>query len=347
MRRNDSAVAPGAGERRVVTLKQVAAEAGVSISTVSRILDERAAQSQSVTAVRVREIANELGYRRNVFASQLRRGSTSTIGVLVPRLSDTVMALMYEAIERAAAARGYVAVVATTGDDAEGEQRAAQVLLDRNVDALIIASSRRVDSFPQSLQESGIPLALVLRTDGVSPSSLGDDEVGGYLAVRHLIDLGHRDIALVTGPDFTSSARDRLAGALRAAREAHVEIPEHRIAGDGFRIEHGAAAAERILNATNVPPTAIFAANDNLALGVMAASHRHGLRIGTDLALVGYNDVPLAEALPVPLTSVRTSFDQIATTALELLLTPGVGPAIRRAMPTLIPRASSCPPPHR
>ena len=169
------------------------------------------------------------GYRRNAAASGLRRGATGTIGVLVPRLTDTVMALMFEAVERAARTRGYFAVVATSGDEPDEERRATETLLDRGVDAVILATARLGDLLPASLRERGIPHVLVLRSDGVSPSSLGDDEMGGYLAVRHLVDLGHRDIAVVTGPDFTSSARARLAGALRATTEAGWELPPGRV----------------------------------------------------------------------------------------------------------------------
>ena len=115
-------------DRRVVTLKDVALASGVSISTVSRILDERTPSSRSETAQRVRRTADELGYRRNVNASSLRRGATGTIGVLVPRLTDTVMALMFESVEQAARVRGQFAVVATCGDDADDERRATETL---------------------------------------------------------------------------------------------------------------------------------------------------------------------------------------------------------------------------
>lgn len=190
----------------IVTLKDVAAASGVSISTASRALDERI-MSRSAAAAHVRKVAEELGYRRNSFASSLRRGETRTLGVLVPRLSDTVMALMFEELERAASSRGYFAMVATSGDDPDDEKRAAETLLDRNIDGLILATARLDDELPRLLRQRKVPHALVLRTDGVSPSALGDDEVGGYLAVRHLLDLGHRDIAVVTGRVSPSERR--------------------------------------------------------------------------------------------------------------------------------------------
>lgn len=323
-----------------VTLRDVASAAGVSLSTASRALDERS-PSKSEAAQRVRTTAAELGYRRNTFASSLRRGETATIGVLVPRLSDTVMALMFEAIERAAQRAGYFAVVATSSDDPAEEMQATQTLLGRSVDGVLVASSRTVDAVPKILREQSIPHALVLRTDGISPSALGDDEAGGYLAMRHLIDLGHVDIAVLTGPMFASSARGRRAGALRAADEAGITIDESWLVETGFGVEDGSRVGAQLL-AESRRPSAVFAANDNLAIGVGAAAYRSGLRVGDDVAIVGYNDIPLAVHLPVPLSSVRTAFDQIATTAVELMLAPRpVRDPIRKVLPTLIPRRSS------
>lgn len=328
-------------QRSVVTLRDVAEESGVSISTVSRILDDRGAPSRTATATKVRAAAERLGYRRNVFASNLRRGATGTIGVLVPRLTDAVMALMFEAVERAARRQGYFAVVATCGDDADAERRATETLLDRGVDGLILATARIDDSLPASLRARGIPHVLVLRTDGVSPSALGDDETGGYLAVRHLLDLGHRDIAVVTGPWFTSSGQDRLRGAQKALAEAGIDLPDGRVISTGYGVDAGSEAGYTLLRA-EARPTAIFAANDNLAIGIIGAARNLGIVPGQDLSIVGYNDIPLASRLPTPLTSVATSFDQIATTALDQLLSPQpAGVPIKRALPSLIPRAST------
>jgi LacI family transcriptional regulator len=328
-----------ASDRRIVTLRDVAEASGVSISTVSRVLDDRTPPSRSATAERVRRTADELGYRRNMYASGLRRGQTGTIGVLVPRLTDTVMALMFEALERAASARGYFAVVATCGDDPDSERRATETLLDRGVDGLVLATARLDDALPATLRQRGIPHSLALRTDGISPSALGDDEAGGYLALRHLLDLGHRHVAIVTGPTFTSSANDRVLGARRALAEAGVELDADRIVYAGYGIDQGIEAGTRLFGSDR--PTAVFAANDNLAVGVMRAAHLAGRVVGEDLALVGYNDIPLAARLQVPLSSVHVPFEQIAQTAVELALATPARPRIEKVLPTLIPRASS------
>ncbi|HEU4524047.1 MAG TPA: LacI family DNA-binding transcriptional regulator, partial [Gemmatimonadales bacterium] len=175
---------------RPATIHDVAREAGVSTSTVSRMLDERLPPSRSATAERVRAAALKLGYRRDVYASALRRQHTGTIGVLVPRLSDTVMAILFEEVARACAQRSGFAIVATTQDDPDAERTAAQTLLRQRVDGLILTTARLDDDFTAQLRADEVPHVLALRTDGASPSSTGDDELGGYLATRHLLDLG-------------------------------------------------------------------------------------------------------------------------------------------------------------
>ncbi|CAD5271425.1 MULTISPECIES: LacI family DNA-binding transcriptional regulator [Halomonadaceae] len=325
-----------------ITMQDVAKAAGVSTSTVSRVLDERLPPSNSPAAQRVKKTAEELGYKRDILASSLRRGGTGTIGVLVPRLSDTVMALIYEAISKVAQERHYFAIVATSGDDPESERQAVELLLNRRVDGLILATSRLDDQLPSQLRDRGVPHSLVLRTDGKSPSALGDDIQGGYLATRHLIDLGHRDIGLVAGPSFTSSARDRQKGFRKAMSESGIPVREPWIIESGYGIEAGEEAGLALLS-QNEKPTAIFAVNDNLAIGVMAAAHRLGIEVGKTLSLVGYNDIPLASRLPVPLTSVYIPFDYIAQQAVDLLLSDkhSGSPINRVAMPSLIPRSSS------
>ncbi|MDO4901677.1 LacI family DNA-binding transcriptional regulator [Actinomyces sp.] len=329
---------------KTVTLKDVAAAAGVSTSTASRILDERLPASRSASAQRVREAAARLGYRRDAAASALRRGDTRTVGVLVPRLSDTVMALLFEAIYAEAASRGRFALVSVCGDDSVAESRAVDSLLARRVDGLVLATARLDDPLPGSLREHGVPHVLALRTDGVSPSSVCDDELGGYLATRHLIDLGHTAVAVLPGPDFTSTARQRLAGYQRAMAEAGLPVPDAYIRHCGFGFTAGREAATAVL-AQAPELTAVFAANDSLAMGTLSAAEALGRSVPEGLSVVGYNDTPLAGQLAVPLTTVRVPFDLIAVGALDLLAAQTGGDdsriADRVAAPTLIPRRSA------
>ncbi|MGJ7906376.1 LacI family DNA-binding transcriptional regulator [Actinopolyspora sp. H202] len=331
----------------MVTILDVARAAGVSKSTVSRVLDERLPRSNSSTAERVRQAAAELGYVRNSLASGLRRTGTNTVGVVVPRLTDTVMAMLYEEVAAAAAERGISALVATTQDQPEAEHVAVDNLVQRQVDGLILTTARTPTSPSHHPANPPVSYALALRTDEVSPSSIGDDHLGGHLATRHLIDLGHRRIGLVSGPDYASSAQGRRDGYRQALTEAGIIVDEALIEGNSFSIDAGETAGRALLNKPD-RPTAIFAVNDNTAIGVMAAAHTLGLRIPEDLSLVGYNDIPIVSRLPVPLTTVRVPFDQIAAGALDLLLDHNASAARTLiATPTLLPRRSTVPPPQQ
>lgn len=331
---------------RPPTILDVAREAGVSKSTVSRVLDERLPPSSSPAAERVREAARRLGYRRDRFASALRRQQTRTIGVLVPRLTDTVMAMTFEQLAAACARRGQFAIVATTDDDPAAEAEAVEQLLDQRIDGLVLTTARLDDEVTSGLRGHGVPVVLALRSDGTTPSATGDDELGGYLATRHLLDLGHRRIALVAGPSFASSAVGRQTGFRRAMAEAGVTDVDDLVHESAFSMESGELVAREVLAADD-RPTAVFAVNDNTAIGVLAAAQALGLSVPDDLSVVGYNDVPVSARLPRPLTTVRVPFDQVAAAALELLdeARAGVPPRHVTVAPTLIPRSTSARPP--
>lgn len=328
-----------------VTLLDVAEAAGVSKSTVSRILDERLPRSDSETAKRVRQIAAKLGYFRDVSASSLRRGNTMTIGMIVPRLTDTVMAMLYESFSRACSRSGRFVMVATTEDDPRADRVAAQTLLQRGVDGLVMSTARLGDDFPQQLAARGVPCVLTLRTDQRSLSSIADDRLGGYLATRHLLDLGHRRIGLIAGPSYASSSTGRTKGYREAMAEAGIALDPACIVESTFGIDSGADAAEALMRSSPAP-TAIFAVNDNTAIGALSTLQRMGLSVPGDVSLVGYNDIPIVSRLPTPLTSVRIPFEQIAGAALDLLDHGAANERdrLRVATPTLIPRQSTARP---
>lgn len=325
-----------------VTLHDVARESGVSKSSVSRMLDERFPNSDSPKARHVREVARRLGYVRDLSAANLRRGSTGTIGVIVPRLTDTVMAMFYEAVSAAAAQQGRFAIVATTDDNPEASRKAAEALIRRGVDGLILTTAREGDDFADELRDRGVPFVFALRHNGSSAASVGDDQLGGYLATRHLIDLGHRRIGIIAGPDYATSALGRLAGYRQALAEAGIEEAADLIVPSTFSIESGETAARTLL-ALAKPPTAIFAVNDNTAIGSMSAIAHAGLSVPGDVSLVGYNDIPIVSRLPVPLSTVRVPFDRVAEIALQLLFDEDGVATIKKTTPSLIPRKSTAP----
>lgn len=329
---------------RHVTILDVAEAAGVSKSTVSRILDDRLPRSGSPNAQKVRRVAEELGYSRDVFASGLRQGRTNTVGVIVPRLTDTAMAVFFEAISRASDRRGRLAIVATTDHEPDGARRAVRNLVKRRVDGIIFAADRHDDPAVTWMDESEVPFVLALRREGRGEAAVGDDVLGGYLATRHLLDLGHTTIALLTGPEFASNARLRQQGFREAMEEQGAAIDPVLIKATDFTVDSAAEAVDEMLDAGH-GFSALFAATDNLAIGAMSALARRGLAVPDEVSVAGYNDIPLSAHLPIPLTSVRVPFEEIAANALELLEEKldqrGTRGEVKVSAPSLIPRGST------
>ncbi len=324
---------------RAPTILDVARRAGVSKSTVSRVLDERR-RSQSPHADAVRRAAEELGYRRDGMASAMRGGRTGTVGVVVPRLTDTTMAMFYEAVSRVCLARDTLALVATSADHAAQARLAAQTLVARKVDGLVLATDRAGDPTFEWLREQGVPHVGALRSEGHGAAALGDDEHGAWLATRHLTDLGHESIALVNGPGYASNARGRLAGYRRALEDAGLTWRSSLVRETDFSV-HSAAEQLADLLDSGAHFTACFCATDNLAIGAMSALAARGFRVPDDVSVVGYNDIPLAEHLLVPLTTVRVPFDEIAANALHLLQDEPDATASLYSEPELVVRGST------
>jgi LacI family transcriptional regulator len=327
------------------TIADVADAAGVARSTVSRAMNREHRFYRSPSAARIRAIAESLGYEPNPTAANLRRQQTNTIGVLVSRLTDTVMAMLFEEIAAASAARGFHALVATTYDDPQLERENGLAMLASRVDGLILTTATTEGGLCTELVERGIPHVLALRAYGESPAIVGDDVLGGYLATRHLIDLGHREIGLIAGPDHAPTAVSRREGYRQALREAGIPEESEFVYPSTYSMESGEAAAEALL-AGSKRPTAIFAVNDNTAFGFTSVIQRAGMRIPRDLSIVGYNDIPLVARLAVPLTTVRVPFGEIASAAVDELLNsingrPPLAGSRRVLAPTLIPRAST------
>ena len=325
------------------TLQDVARAAGVHVSTASRVLhhpEDRAASSQ--TAQRIREAAQTLGYVRNQAGARLRRGTTGDVAVLVPRITDFVLAAIYEGIEEQANQLSYTSYMSSTLDDDETRRLRVKAALQRSVDGLLFGDADLRLPFWDELRTEHVPFVLVNRSHHDHPSVTCDDYAGGRLAAEHLLAAGHTRMAVVAGWHYASTGRDRLAAFTAACLERNVQIPPEMIDVTGFDASVGRAATHRFLNLRN-PPTAIFAVNDFAAIGVMGALRDRGLRAGANIAVVGYNDTPLAGALPIPLTSVRSPMREQGALAMRVLadLIDGKSVESVRLAPTLIARESS------
>jgi LacI family transcriptional regulator len=333
------------GRARPATLRSIADSLGLHVSTVSRVLngaaDDGARAASGDTAQRIRQLAAELGYQPNPHATSLRTQRSNLIGVLVPRLSDLVLATIYEGIEEAAAEHGLSAFVTNTRDEPETQRKRTKMVLDRRVDGLIFGDAHADGRFLDEIATAGTPFVLVNRRAGDHPAITCDDYLGGRLVAEHLLELGHEEVAVIAGKPYASTAIDRAGGFVDRYREAGVAIPADRIVHSRFDTAGGRWAAEHILRDRR--PSAIFAVNDFAAIGAAGSARDHGLQLGADIAMVGFNDTPLAAELPIPLTSVRSPMRRMGRRAAESLIRLLGGEQIEseQLRPTLMVRAST------
>lgn len=332
---------------RTVTLKDLASELGIHPSTVSRILhsdSDVARRAASVaTAERVRELARRRGYSPDPQATGLRTRRTRLMGVIVPRLSDLVLAIMYEGIDQAAAELGYSTFVMNSRDDPEEQRRKTDTMLARRVDGLIIGDAHLDSGLLRELTARKVPFVLMNRRVPGYPSATCDDVLGGELVADHLWSQGHRNVAVIAGEPYASTAVDRTAGFVDRWRSLGGKIPRKAVVWSRFDTAGGREAAENILTHCNPHPTALFAVNDFAAIGAMGALRSHGLTVGDDVAVVGFNDTSLAAELPIPLSSVRSPMLDIGRTAVQLLKRVLDGEIVKpvRLEPNLCVRESS------
>jgi LacI family transcriptional regulator len=336
----------GAGGR-TVTLKDLANELGIHPSTVSRVLHSgsevaRGAASAE-TAERVRELARKRGYSPDPQAAGLRTRRTRLLGVIVPRLSDLVLAIMYEGLEEAAAELGYSTFVMNSRDDPEEQRRKIDIMLARRVDGLIIGDAHLDSSLLQDLTARKVPFVLMNRRVPGYPSATCDDVLGGELVADHLWSKGHRKVSVIAGEPYASTAVDRTGGFMERWRSLGGNISDDDVVWSRFDTAGGREAAEAILTNGRPRPTALFAVNDFAAIGAMGALRSHGLIVGQDVAVVGFNDTSLAPELPIPLSSVRSPMLDIGRAAVQLIRGVLKGERVEPEMlkPTLYVRESS------
>lgn len=327
-----------------VTMRMVATASGVHVSTVSRVL-RRAAMGEpplSETDVRILRVAADMRYVLNPNAASLTTKRSTAFGVLVPSLTDTVLATIYDSIEDTAKAAGFETFVANTHDDPAEQVRRIELLIGRQVDGLILGDAHMDGASLAPLKRRGVPFVLVSRRTEHDLSVSCDDHHGGYLAGRHLAELGHEVIGVVAGPNWASTSVERVDGCVAGAAAAGVAIPPSHIVESGFEVASGREGAARLLSSPR-PPTAIFTVNDLSAIGVFGELRHRGLRPGRDVAVVGYNDLPLSAELPVPLTTLRSPLAEMGRVAVEMLLALLQGKSVESVLlrPELRVRESS------
>ncbi|WP_338723318.1 LacI family DNA-binding transcriptional regulator [Devosia sp. XK-2] len=325
-------------------MSEVAAEAGVSPTAVSRYLNNRIELPQA-TRDRIDAAIAKLDYRPNVLARRLSKGKAEAISLVTPDIANPFFAELAAAVELEAHEHGYAVYISSTSSGAGNEADAIRRMSDGHVDGLIIMTNRVDDGTLAGLLE-GRDNVVVLDEDiaGVSvPRIFVENVEGAYQATRHLLAAGHKDIALIGGPNRLMSVTERLAGFARAMEEAGIAVPPGRVMLGDYTSQFGETAANVLLDAAD-RPSAILACSDYIAIGVMKAVRALGLTIPRDLSLVGFDDMAFAELVDPPLTTVHQPVEDMGRLAvrhlLALLDSTQIPPAETRLPVRLIPRHS-------
>jgi LacI family transcriptional regulator, galactose operon repressor len=304
------------------TMKRIAAELGVSTTTISKVLNDQPDIGKA-TRARVLAKVEELGYRPNAVARSLTLRRTHTLGVVIPDLMHSFFVEIVAGIEAVMSAKGYGLLLCSSGENPGKERSELQMLRARQVDGIVLASAHASGNTDVLKQVTSLGCALVMidRDDHARIRChrvLTDDEKVGRLATSHLASLGRRAIAHIAGPPIVH-ARRREAGYLTALAEHGLESRPEWIVRSGFMEADGYSAMKQLL-ARRPSVDAVFAANDPAAIGAMKAMWEAGLRVPEDVAVVGAGDVAHGDLLRVPLTTVSWSKEELGRRAAELLL---------------------------
>ena len=337
---------------RTITLKDVAQEAGVHVSTASRALNEETRSELSVeTADRVIAAAKLLGYRPHPLARGLRTNRTQSVGMVLPDLISPFVHPILTGAQHALSEFGYMLLVGSDGERSPHTKTAAETFLDRRVDGLIVANARLDFTPPTSVLRGEVPAVLVSRSvkNARFPAIVGDDRAALALLVDHLVAMGHTRIAHVAGPLDISTGLFRKEGFVDAIKRAGLSSSDcHTFEAGSFQSVDGHAACIQLLDSDN-GFTAVVAANDLLALGCIDAIRERGLDVPGEISVTGYDDIALVDRLDPALTTISLPYEEMGAAAGRLLLDLMAEPdrpvetsyePIRLA-PTLVVRSSS------
>ncbi|MBE0636008.1 LacI family DNA-binding transcriptional regulator [Candidatus Bipolaricaulota bacterium] len=331
----------------MITIKDIAKELGISASTVSRALSDSPLVNAD-TKRAILEVAKRLGYQRNELARALVMGSSGAVGLLVPDITNPFFSGIARGVGEIADGIGVGVILCNTDGRIDRELNYIRLMRRKRVDGLLLCSTTIEAPYLQELVQANMPFILVSRLSNQRnvPFVITDDHAGAKLAVEHLVDLGHRRIGFIGGPENVQASRDRMEAYLEVLRNN--DLPSHpdwrRYAG--FTQASGREAAQRMLSLSD-HPTAIFAANDVTALGVLEVAEGLGLQIPQDLSLIGYDDISYASLPRIQLTTIAqpaVEMGQIATTwLLEALENPEIARLQRTLTPRLVVRSTTAP----
>lgn len=310
-------------ETTPTTLQVIADAIHVSRSTVSRVLNNKWKKFgiSQITADKIISQAKKLNYIKNVGAQSLRAKKTFTIGIIVKDITNPFYSQLVKFVESALYANGYTIIICNTGYDLYKENVLINVLLSRRVDGIILSPIQESIENISIIKDRNVPLALFdcMIDDFEADYILVDNEAGAKEAVNYLISQGHKKIAYIGGNSNDSNNQLRCAGYRKSLSKASLSIPEHYVKHDSYTFKHGYEAAMVLLRSNDVP-TAFFAANNRIMLGVCKGINDCCLQIPDDVSIVGFDDFETATMLPSPLTVIRQPLREMALNAVDLLL---------------------------
>lgn len=329
----------------MATMKDIAKLAGVSTSTVSHVINKSRFVSEEISE-RVNKAARELNYRPSALARSLKVNRTKTIGMLVTTSTNPFFGEVVKGVERSCYQQGYNLILCNTEGDNERMRGSIDTLLQKRVDGLILMCSslegERIDVFEQY---PDIPVVvmdwgpMLFTSDKIQDNSLR----GGYLAAKHLIDSGHKEIGCITGPLVKHQAQMRYEGYKRALIEAQLSFHADWIIESDFECEGGYEAFNRMYEKGPLP-SSIFVCNDMMAMGVINAAHEKGIKIPEELSIIGYDDIHIAKFMTPSLTTIHQPKYRLGKAAVEALLNKVEGretdAQVVQLEPTLIERAT-------
>ena len=304
------------------TLKDIARDVGVHISTISRALNPKSTHAISPDLTdKIRRASSRRGYKPNAAAAALRTNRFQTIGVIIPDITDPVFPPIIRGIEDGLAPHGYVAILANTDGDPRRQARVIQAIRARGIDGFILASVMRHDAEMPRLVADTFAVTVSRRIDDpLLPSVVHDEDDGFRRLLTHLGSLGHRQIAAIAGPQTVSTGYNRYSSYIRHCEQLGLGLDRPLVSfARAFNEMEGERCAEELLFAGR-PFTAVVCANDRLAVGAISAFRRHGVDCPKDVSITGFNDMPLADRLSPPLTTVRVAHYKAGVEAAELIV---------------------------
>ncbi len=304
----------------MTTIREVAENAGVSYATVSHVINNTRVVSPE-TRQRVLDAMAELDYRPNALARSLRQGKTNTLGLVLPDSANPFFAEISRSIEDEAFNKGYSVFLCNTELDIQRELFYVDVLSKKQVDGIIfVAAGDQADSL-DFLAREGMPVVMIDRNLPIVQvdAVLTDHQLGGFLATRHLLQLGHSRIACIAGPSSITPSAERITGYRNALGQANIPYDEKLVIRGDYHSQSGMDITHSILQ-MDPRPTAIFALNDLMALGALRAAAEAGCSVPGDLAVVGYDDLELSQFTNPPLTTIAQPKKEIGLQAVSLLV---------------------------